>query len=189
MNRDTMEVVGKILQEDIGRDAIHIAVVAVKAAHYMDAGEHIGLKEGKATTQAAKLVGIVDPYLQEGVERNQLFLMHLYPRTITSLKHGWTHPDLPENIEVPLVVDENVGLSAAQIKAKEYLADFADQLDRSFDELILAATDYLQKGDCWRGGSSFESVSIDDTFWSNYEIYTGTRVGEGERDSFFSCSC
>jgi hypothetical protein len=187
VNRDTMEVVGTILKEDIGRDAIHIAVMAVRAAHYLDPGEHIGLENGLATSDAEKLLGIVDPYLKDPVKKREMFLMHLYPRTIQSLKHVWAHPDIPEKPEP--TTEENAGLSEEQIAAKEYLTDFAESIGRTYQQLIEAATDYIQSGETWSGGSGFEGLSCGDEFWDHYEKITGVRVDPNERSSFFSCSC
>jgi hypothetical protein len=76
------------------RDAIHICVAPVTAACYLEPGHHVGFVEPGNTELVGpcrETIGIVDPYLREAVEPGQRFWLCLYPYTITSLRHAWTH--------------------------------------------------------------------------------------------------
>ncbi len=87
---------GKLVEGEQGRDAVHVAIVPVTAACYLMPGDHVGfLTPGRTkhvTNEAAVKVGIVDPYLTEAVEEGQRFYLCLYPQTVTSLRHEWVHP-------------------------------------------------------------------------------------------------
>jgi len=89
-------ILGKFITDgDRRRDAIHIAVAPVTAAAALTPGQHVGLV-GDDTEQvgpADNCIGIVDPFLQRAVEPGQRFWLFLYPNTVTSLRHYWTHPD------------------------------------------------------------------------------------------------
>ncbi len=83
-----------ITNADRRRDAIHIAVAPVTAAAVLTPGQHVGLVAGdnEQVGPTDLCIGIVDPYLRQTVEQGQRFWLFLYPNTVTSLRHFWTHP-------------------------------------------------------------------------------------------------
>jgi hypothetical protein len=81
-----------ILDKDAQRDAIHIAVIPVEAAMELSPGMHVGLDGLDRATPLVDTIGIVDPYLDDTVLPGERFFVFLYPGTITSLRHEWTHP-------------------------------------------------------------------------------------------------
>lgn len=80
---DYTKLIGTILERNVGRDAIHIAILPMLATRVMKPGER--LKDG-----------IVDPYLEESVQPGQYYFLFLYPGTVTGLRHVWTHPSFSE---------------------------------------------------------------------------------------------
>ena len=78
------------------RDAVHIAIAPVTADQDLIVGSHVGLKPGTTDLVGyfpSTAVGIVDPFLTERVvKKGQRFWLFLYPGTVTSLRHVWTHP-------------------------------------------------------------------------------------------------
>ena len=100
---DALLTLGHILDHtETGRDAIHLAVVSVEAAHMLLSNQRIGLgANGKATANLPpeKKTGVVDPFLEEPVQKGERFWMVLKPRTIYSLRHVWSHPDFPDEGE------------------------------------------------------------------------------------------
>lgn len=86
---------GALLKEGEGqRDAVHVAIAPVIAAHQLQPGQRIGLLDDglAAEENLAEAIGIVDPFLQFPVEAGEKFYLLLFPNTVTSLRHVWTHP-------------------------------------------------------------------------------------------------
>lgn len=89
---------GKLIDGEGARDAVHIAIAPMVAGEPLQPGQRVGVRDGKAyaSKSCASVIGIVDPFLQAQVNRGQRFYLCLFPGTITSLRHQWTHPEFDE---------------------------------------------------------------------------------------------
>ena len=174
---------GKILEIGEGaKDAIHIAVAPVVAGEDLEPGQHIGVDKFGFATSNAFLIGIVDPYLAEGPYKGQRFYICLYPYTITSLRHEWTHPNFP--------------MSEKQLSEREqserWLREYAmrmnsyDNPEIAFQRLIegLKTKDIISHGTDLHG---FYELDDPDELKEYAERYLGIKINWGEYN--FSCSC
>lgn len=122
------------------------------------------------------MVGIVDPFLIDPVTSGQRFYLFLYPNTITSLRHEWTHPSF--SAEAP-----NWPASEA------WLRQFAEDVGLSYGAVMKAADEYVRFGEYHVfHGYDTPDRAYDTDFWRHYEIITGTTV-EDHAATFFTCSC
>lgn len=80
---DNLNLGRVITDPGAARDAVHVAVVPVTATRELRPGEHLAS-------------GVVDPYLTRPVRPGERYWLFLYPGTVTSLRHVWTHPDFPD---------------------------------------------------------------------------------------------
>ncbi len=83
------------------RDAVHIAIAPVMAGCDLEPGDGVGLIGPPGDCELVgpvgrNNIGIVDPFLAEGVKAGQRFWLCLFPGTITSLRHLWTHSAFTE---------------------------------------------------------------------------------------------
>jgi hypothetical protein len=91
--------IGRLISGEEGRDAVHVAIAPTTAPCELQPGQHVD-RHGNPEAPDVEPVGIVDPYLREPVQKGQRFWLFLYPNTVTSLRHEWTHPAFPTNSTV-----------------------------------------------------------------------------------------
>ncbi len=179
-------LLGKLIDDgNTERDAIHIAVVPVTSVFILKPGQHVTLDNANDRVKPCKAgdgIGIVDPFLVNKTKSGDVFYVLLYPQTITSLKHLWTHPAFRFTGNEP-VVDHSIAL------AKQRLEIFASDTAVTYEELMFAASDYLLYGNYFIQGGKFEGVSMPDSFWADYETVTGEKVPDDAKGHFFTCSC
>lgn len=178
------------------RDAIHIATAAVFALEDLNPGDHVGFttkdNDKMGRSEIAPL-GIVDPFLPKPVKKGERFWVFLYPGTIQSLRHNWTHPSFDVRQQLIRAIEE----TPAKKRMKAFAASLSGGEDWggnkydevTFEELIDRATQYVNGGEYWSEGGRFEGQGLYDEFWDDFEELTGLKVPEGDRYSFFSCSC
>jgi hypothetical protein len=102
---------GKLLDKDEGRDAIHVAVYSSIAGESLGVGDRVSVRDGYAILDENG-PGVVDPFLEETVSEGQRFWILLRPRMVTALRHVWEHPEFdderavaPEPVEPPITID------------------------------------------------------------------------------------
>lgn len=173
------------LQND--RDAIHVAVVPILAGEFLSPGTHVGFQDALRThvlaVQSQAGIGIVDPFLKRGVEPGERFWLFLYPGTITSLRHNWTHPAFAEEAKPPAQDD-------VKAKAEAWLKDFAEDMDIGYNKLLdtlrIAAVD----GDyrvCFDVDTPDRAFQDNVPMWKCFEILTG--IQPKELVVPFTCAC
>jgi hypothetical protein len=110
--------IGRLIAGDEGRDAVPVAIAPTTAQGELRPGQHVdqyGNPEGPGVVP----VGIVDPFLREPVRSGQRFWLFLYPNTVTSLRHEWTHPAFPTTSpsEVAQAIKEYLDQRKARVSA------------------------------------------------------------------------
>lgn len=168
------------------RDATHVAVVPVVAAHQLMPGVHVGIiEDGRAAVEGEPKIGIVDPFLTSPVDRGQRFYVCLYPRTVTGLRHVYTHPVL-DAVEAA-VVDQKAA-------SERWLRNFCGSVDcPGYEAVIAKAVEHGTSGGRW-GDDEYLHFNGDDAhgeippeFWDHAEIVTGKKLTK--RATYFSCAC
>lgn len=184
---DRVPKLGELITGEQSRDAIHIAVAPVIAGMDLHPGDHIGFS-GNAYTVGinAEHIGIVDPFLKGPVRQGDKFYMFLYPNTITSLRHDWTHPAFQEEDNVAKYEPTFLKLKGPT-KEEQWIKEYAESINTTYDDLMEAADNYQKHGSYFCQGGDFEGEYISDEFWDKYEIIRKQKIDD--RGSFLSCSC
>lgn len=199
------------------RDAIHIAVVPMKVqdpnGRGLYAGMRVKLARGKVDTVRSwdededpedACIGIVDPFIKTSwdsrINEGEEVWVFLFPGTITSLRHDWTHPRIPH--EAP-PKPEGCGLTEAQlvrwtemrlegkvkIHSDKWMQEYCDSIDEDVKDIMDAAYDAVHHGGYYSKGGKFGGMHLPGEFWDHYYVLTGENVPDKGRMSFFSCGC
>ncbi len=187
---DTLELLGKLVDGDPGRDAVHIAVAPAEAGEPLKPGTHVGIgHDGRAYPLGVFAIGVVDPFLRTKVVRSgQRFWLLLYPGTITSLRHEWTHPH-------PAFSREEKSAVHSKEASERWLRQFIDRADcPSYETVIAAAADVAGgshnswDADHLHFNDKDAHGEIPPEFWDHVEVVLGRKIA-GRRPRYFSCSC
>lgn len=182
MNKEfTQENIGKLLIADTHRDAIHIAVAPVIAAESLSPGDHVGFIDGGVGIHAAKLIGIVDPFISDEIKVGTRFYMFLYPNTITGLRHEWTHPAFSDGGGPKFASEAWMREWAINNMGDDYYGECARLTDEQ------AYANAINAGHSGNVGP-YENArdSMDDEWWHHWQAITGSRK---QKPDYFSCGC
>lgn len=198
MNQDkdeTARMMGKILLDkgEYGRDAIHLAVVPVIAAHALYPGQHVGLIDDDKAGEVESPVGVVDPFLKVSVKTGEKFWLCLYPGSVTSLRHVWTHPAFAFSGEkdTPPKAVEQPDKKASEKWLREYAKrvspyDAEQSEDKAYHNLMAG----IAEGRIFYHGSDlhgFDELEEPDELKHHAQIVLDKVISY---DTFeFSCSC
>jgi len=199
VHTDALGTIGMLIPEASGRDAIHLAVEPSIAGEVLYPGQHIGYltegpQAGMASTKAVTKVGIVDPFLVGPVYPGNRFWLVVYPRTITSLRHVWEHPNFPPASPIKLVEVEVAPTPTTKEVSTAWMQKWANKhmsADYYGDEGTVgpeAAYNYAISAGHDLSVGPYESAAeqIDDEWWDHWENITGET---GQRGEYFRCSC
>lgn len=175
---------GNLITNDVFRDAIHVAICPVVSDETLKPGEHVGLvKDSTERVETSNVpIGIVDPFLKAQVHPGQKCWLLLYPQTVTSLRHEWTHPAFPY-----FVRDE-------RHKAKTLLAKIADRIGCRLEDLLVRLEIYA-RGSCGDDDGIQEGLNqLDElvraTMWGAFEVVREVKVPNDIKEAtYFNCAC
>jgi hypothetical protein len=185
VSTDALETLGTIIGPNEKRDAIHLAVIPVEAGEHLPYGARVGLRDGKAFIAGYDgsgrdtSLGIVDPFLRTDVKPGQNFWLVIYPRVITSLRHVWTHPELPD--------EPSATRTPGRDASEQWLRNRADSLGISYEEILTAGTNREYPG-CF-GNDIYGPREIEPEFWIHIQIVTGNAAPADKRPDWFRCAC
>jgi hypothetical protein len=172
---------GQLPDVKADRDAVHVAITPVEADTLLYPGQHVILKDGKAIAQLADAVGIVDPFLPPGtkIEAGTKFWLCLYPKTVTGIRHHWSHPAFADTIPV---------CGGAE---RDWITLFARRWEYTFDEFMAAARRYIEKGeeldDKWVQAYDGDIYADWEIFWKHFHTLTGLSLNGKEREFVRCC--
>lgn len=200
VSTDALDTLGTCpIPEGSGRDAIHLAVEPVVCGpSSLVPGQPIKIVDGVAVPATSlgyeDATGIVDPFLDLPVRKGDRFWLVVMPRTITSLRHVWSHPAFPEAATYHKDdSDPHYGFNPEQSMAMAWMKDFCRDIGERYDYVMNGAKEFLASGAYLYGeqdSGNLEGVNhLPQEFWEKYQTIVGSEVPVKDRQDFFTCSC
>jgi hypothetical protein len=192
VSTDALDTLGTHpIPDNSGRDAIHLAVEPVIAGVRLRPGERVKIEEGFGVPAGHDATGIVDPFLSDLVQSGQRFWFVVLPRTITSLRHVWSHPSFPEEATFHDDADEHYVTDKAASEAwmrKWAMEHVSENYDGDYGEKVSEDDAFafaIHAGEEESIGPYEDARDyIDHEWWTHWEAITGKRG-----KAYFSCSC
>lgn len=168
---------GRLIDWPAGRDAVHVACAPMIADCVLAPGEHVGIASDGVAGKGEPFVGIVDPFLGDLVLKGQKFWLVLYPKTVTGIRHHWTHPSFQDEPE------DSVG-------SREWITAFAARWKYSFDDFMLGAREYVRRDYALDSNWQNQDGEVTDeewgAFWDHFHTLTGLSIKDKDKE-FVSC--
>lgn len=154
-------LLGKTPDELGTKDAIHTAIVAVRAGEAIKPGQRCGLNKEREAVMNSKGCGVADPFLKSNIMRGEAFWLLLAQDEVPNVQHVWEHPDVdfsPPKTEIKrnktLQTHANLfGVTYEQIMAAcAHVAEHTEPApypgSKTVDE-VKAANEKVDKYDLW----------------------------------------
>lgn len=119
-------LLGKTPDEIGTKDAIHVAIVSVRAGEYIARGQRFKLNEFNEAVADHDGFAVVDPFRKSDVTRGDVFWGLLDQREVPNVRHEWDHPEINEFIP------------ARETQKNRYLDKCAEKLKMPYADLMSA---------------------------------------------------
>lgn len=181
---------GKLLHQDEGRDAIHLATYSIVAGEDLNRGEDVEIDNNGLAVRVDSGLGIVDPFLeQDVVYKGQIFWMLIRPRVITGLRHVWTHPNIADENSTEVAKQDETNRLDRVKESEKWIREFCENSGNpSYDDVIERALECEGDDDDYLHFSGQDAHGdIPDEFWTHLEVVTGVKIQNPP--DHFSCGC
>lgn len=117
-------VLGKLQDEAGMKDAVHVAIVSVRAACPIKRGERCTMDKNREAQPDEDGPGIADPFLKSNIQTGQTFWLLLNQDEIPNVRHVWEHPDI------------DFSAPAVPRKRNRTIEEFAKEFGVEYDQLM-----------------------------------------------------
>lgn len=177
---------GTVPPSNAERDAIHVAVIPMRAAELLRPGQRVGIIRPGVAGPSQNVIGIVDPYLTDVVPKDCPFWLALIPGTVQGMRHHWQHSAFEEAPQSAADVDEDKHKAETWLREYAYQVSPYDDPGKAFNRLI----DGLRTGELFFYGTdlhSFGDIDEPEELKRNAELFLGISIDWGRFE--YSCSC
>jgi len=177
-------MLGKVIEGDAERDAIHVAIAPAMAACKLHPGQEVGIDGHGQANPTVQAIGIVDPFLKECVYAGTCIYVCLFPETVTGMRHHWSHPAF-----------DNSADKSAESDSVVYLKAFAEDAYLSYDQLLDILENYCKHDEHFtQQGTEAAREAYgqcnEEVFWKHVKTVTGLeKPAVSSWSAPFCCTC
>ena len=124
-------VLGKAPEAVGDKDAIHVAIVSVRAAGFIEPGKQVKLNEFNEAEQCQKGVGAADPF-RKSITTGDIFWLLLNQDQVPNVQHVWEHPKVKDWIPT------------RHVKLNHCLSETAKDLGVTYEQLMAACAHIVE---------------------------------------------
>lgn len=106
------------------KDAVHTAIVSVRAGCPIAPGQRCGLNEFNEAVPNPKGPGVADPFLKNNILTGQMFWLLLCQTEVPNVTHVWEHPNV--NFDPP----------TREVKKNSIIEQYAKDFGVTYEQLI-----------------------------------------------------
>lgn len=152
-------VLGKLQDKAGVKDAVHVAIVSVRAGQLIKPGSRCSLNEFNEAVVNNKGYGIADPWLKSNIKTGDIFLLILGQNEIPNVRHVWEHPTIK--------FDE----PTRDVKLNIYIQEQSENLGVTYNELMNAAEQLILKNKKTKYCGNKTEEQCEET-WDNWEFWS-----------------
>lgn len=156
-------VLGKVPAELGVKDAIHTAIVSVRAAQTIEPGQKCLMNNFNEAEPSAKGIGVADPFRKTNIARGENFWLILNQDEIPNVQHVWNHPTV------------DFSAPTREVVYPKYLQEDADTLGVTYHQLMEAATHVVEtyRSAIYPSNGKLKTQEeLDEAYIDNYEFWS-----------------
>ncbi len=151
-------LLGKRPEELGAKDAIHTAIVAVRAGGPIEPGQRCGLNEFREAIPNPKGPGVADPFVKGTIMTGQSFWLLLAQDEVPNVQHVWQHPDL------------DFSPPTRETVKNELLEEIAGTLRVTYEQLMAACAHAAENNDPATYPGTLSEEELDEA-WVRVDTY------------------
>lgn len=143
------------------KDAIHTAIVSVRAGGPIKPGQRCGMNKDREAVADNDGCGVADPFLKKPITTGDSFWMLLNQDAVPNVQHVWDHPDV------------DFSPPTREVKRNRAIEETAKAFAVTYEQLMEAAQNvYDNGGDPVEYPGILTPEQFEDVEWDYYDFWS-----------------